>query len=122
MPVEEYAHKYPHSLGKWAPDSKTDGGSYSHERSACIKDPCEARIVLLADDGPDARRHCAGRLRSLCHEGARALRRHHRQLYAHRHPGGGRRWNADDKEEDLLASLPDRTTPLSSPRSWSSAR
>ena len=44
-------------MGKWALDSKTDGDSYSHERPVCIKDPCEARIELLADDGTTPRVH-----------------------------------------------------------------
>eukprot|EP00932_Pfiesteria_piscicida_P009771 SRR837773.20561.p2 GENE.SRR837773.20561~~SRR837773.20561.p2 ORF type:complete len:632 (-),score=343.59 SRR837773.20561:54-1835(-) len=44
-------------MGKWAPDSKTvvrsmqDGDFYSHERSVCLKEACEARIELRADDG-----------------------------------------------------------------------
>merc|ERR1740129_2478214 len=43
VPVKEYAFRYPHSMGKWAPDSKThvacmsDGDFYSHEKSVCIK-------------------------------------------------------------------------------------
>merc|ERR1711937_559980 len=50
VPVKEYAFRYPHSMGKWAPDSKTevvsmkDGVFYSHERSVTIKEACEARI------------------------------------------------------------------------------
>jgi len=57
VPVKEYAFRYPHSMGKWAPESKTvvrsmeDGDFYSHERSVCISEACEARIELLADDG-----------------------------------------------------------------------
>lgn len=57
VPVKEFAFKYPHSMGAWAPDSKTcvrsmdDGDFYSHERSVLIHEPCEARIELLADDG-----------------------------------------------------------------------
>merc|ERR1712032_1159654 len=49
--------RYPHSMGKWAADSKTsvmsmeDGDFYSHERSVCIKDACNVRIELVADDG-----------------------------------------------------------------------
>jgi len=57
VPVKEYAFQYPHSMGKWAPDSKTevvsmkDGDFYSHERSVVIKEACEARIEMHADDG-----------------------------------------------------------------------
>merc|ERR1719440_2509661 len=57
VPVKEYAFQYPHSMGKWAPDSKTevvsmkDGDFYSHERSVVIKEACEARIEHLGDDG-----------------------------------------------------------------------
>ena len=42
-------------MGKWAPASGTavgcmsDGDFYSHERSVCVGDACEARIELLAD-------------------------------------------------------------------------
>merc|ERR1712048_824926 len=54
---KEYAYRYPHSMGKWASDSKTvvrsmkDGDFYSHERSVCINEACVARIELLGDDG-----------------------------------------------------------------------
>jgi len=57
VPVKEYAFNYPHSMGKWLPESKTvvacmeDGDFYSHERSVSIKEKCEARIELVADDG-----------------------------------------------------------------------
>lgn len=57
VPVKEYAFKYPHSMGKWHPDSKTvvkcmrDGDFYAHERSVCIDTACEARIEMLGDDG-----------------------------------------------------------------------
>merc|ERR1719469_1349755 len=56
VPVKEYAFRYPHSMGKWAPDSKTvvrsmsDGDFYSHERSVTIEEDCEARIELVSDD------------------------------------------------------------------------
>ena len=39
VPVKEYAFRYPHSMGKWVPESKTkvasmtDGDFYSHEKS-----------------------------------------------------------------------------------------
>ncbi|CAE8691964.1 unnamed protein product [Polarella glacialis] len=55
--VKEYAFKYPHSMGKWAPDCKTHvasmhyGDFYSHEKSVCLSEACEARIELVAEDG-----------------------------------------------------------------------
>jgi isocitrate dehydrogenase len=57
VPVKEFAFRYPHSMGKWATDSKTvvkcmaDGDFYSHERSVSVGSACEARIELLGDDG-----------------------------------------------------------------------
>merc|ERR1712176_595578 len=57
VPVKEYAYRYPHSMGKWLPESKTvvrsmqDGDFYSHERSVCISEACDVRIELLGDDG-----------------------------------------------------------------------
>lgn len=57
VPVKEYAFKYPHSMGKWAPDSKThvssmeDGDFFSHEKSVVIPEKCEARIEMLSEDG-----------------------------------------------------------------------
>jgi len=58
VPVKEYAFKYPHSMGKWAPDSKTviksmdDGDFYSHERSVTVGQACECRIEhVSAADG-----------------------------------------------------------------------
>jgi len=58
VPVKEYAFKYPHSMGKWVPESRTsircmkDGDFYSHERSVSIKTACEARIEhVSAEDG-----------------------------------------------------------------------
>merc|ERR1719159_2275721 len=48
VPVKEYAFQYPHSMGKWAADSKTevmsmkDGDFYSHERSVSVSEACEA--------------------------------------------------------------------------------
>jgi len=57
VPVKEYAFKYPHSMGKWLPESKThvssmtDGDFYSHEKSVVIEEDCVARIELLGDDG-----------------------------------------------------------------------
>lgn len=57
VPVKEYAFKFPHSMGKWATDSKThvasmqDGDFFSHEKSVTLPEACEARIELLAEDG-----------------------------------------------------------------------
>jgi isocitrate dehydrogenase len=57
VPVKLYANQYPHSMGKWVPESKTsvvcmdDGDFYSHERSVSIDKACEARIELVGDDG-----------------------------------------------------------------------
>lgn len=58
VPVKEYAFKYPHSMGKWEPTSKTcircmtDGDFYSHERSVSVDSTCEARIEhVSAVDG-----------------------------------------------------------------------
>jgi isocitrate dehydrogenase len=57
VPVKVYANQYPHSMGKWVPESKTsvvcmdDGDFYSHERSVSIDKACEARIELVGDDG-----------------------------------------------------------------------
>jgi len=58
VPVKEYAFKYPHSMGKWEPTSKTsircmsDGDFYAHERSLLVSSKCEARIEhVSAADG-----------------------------------------------------------------------
>jgi len=57
VPVKEYAFQYPHSMGKWAPESKThvasmeDGDFYSHEKSVCIQEACEVRIEMLTATG-----------------------------------------------------------------------
>jgi len=57
VPVKEYAFKYPHSMGKWVPESKThvacmsEGDFYSHEKSICLPEACEARIEMVAEDG-----------------------------------------------------------------------
>jgi len=58
VPVKEYAFKYPHSMGKWEPTSKTsircmtDGDFYSHERTVSVGQACEARIEhVSAADG-----------------------------------------------------------------------
>merc|ERR1719413_67185 len=57
VPVKEYAFRYPHSMGKWVPESKThvasmtDGDFYSHEKSVCIQEDSVARIEFVAEDG-----------------------------------------------------------------------
>jgi len=57
VPVKQYAMRHPHSMGKWAKDSKTvvrsmeDGDFFSHERSICVQEKCEVRIELRGDDG-----------------------------------------------------------------------
>jgi len=57
VPVKEYAFQYPHSMGKWVPESKThvasmeDGDFYSHEKSVCIQEACEVRIEMLTATG-----------------------------------------------------------------------
>jgi len=57
VPVKEYAFRYPHSMGKWDTESKThvscmpDGDFYSHEKSVCVAEACEARIELVGQDG-----------------------------------------------------------------------
>jgi len=57
VPVKEYAFRYPHSMGKWTPQSKThvasmsDGDFYGHEKSVVITEACEARIEMVASDG-----------------------------------------------------------------------
>merc|ERR1719428_638542 len=57
VPVKEYAFRYPHSMGKWTPDSKThvssmtEGDFYGHEKSVCIEQACVVRIEHLAEDG-----------------------------------------------------------------------
>eukprot|EP00931_Biecheleriopsis_adriatica_P099470 TRINITY_DN73_c0_g1_i6.p1 TRINITY_DN73_c0_g1~~TRINITY_DN73_c0_g1_i6.p1 ORF type:complete len:785 (-),score=224.13 TRINITY_DN73_c0_g1_i6:140-2431(-) len=58
VPVKEYAFKYPHSMGKWVPESKThvasmkEGDFYAHEKSVTLQEACEARIEMVAaEDG-----------------------------------------------------------------------
>lgn len=57
VPVKEYAKRYPHSMGKWAKDSKThvahmaDGDFYSHEKSVTIEEDCKFRIEHIAKEG-----------------------------------------------------------------------
>jgi isocitrate dehydrogenase len=57
VPVKNYAKKYPHSMGKWSPDSKThvshmsDGDFYASEKSHVVSDATEVRIELAASDG-----------------------------------------------------------------------
>eukprot|EP00933_Yihiella_yeosuensis_P048982 TRINITY_DN454_c0_g1_i4.p1 TRINITY_DN454_c0_g1~~TRINITY_DN454_c0_g1_i4.p1 ORF type:complete len:782 (-),score=243.32 TRINITY_DN454_c0_g1_i4:623-2968(-) len=57
VPVKEYAFKYPHSMGKWVPESKThvasmkDGDFYAHEKSVVIQEACDVRIEHVSEDG-----------------------------------------------------------------------
>jgi len=57
VPVKNYAKKYPHSMGKWAPTSKThvaqmsEGDFYGSEKSVVVEGACEVRIELAASDG-----------------------------------------------------------------------
>merc|ERR1719305_1650708 len=56
VPVKEYAFKYPHSMGKWLPESKThvahmtEGDFFSHEKSVTLPEACEARIEMVTED------------------------------------------------------------------------
>ena len=56
-PVKAYAKKYPHFMGAWSPDSKTevvhmnDGDFYSSEKSTIVETAGDVRIELVADDG-----------------------------------------------------------------------
>ncbi|HMR76185.1 MAG TPA: NADP-dependent isocitrate dehydrogenase, partial [Polyangiaceae bacterium] len=55
--VKEYARKHPHSMGKWASDSKTHvahmrgGDFFSNEKSTTIAKAGHVRIELVTDDG-----------------------------------------------------------------------
>ncbi|HKO90701.1 MAG TPA: NADP-dependent isocitrate dehydrogenase, partial [Polyangiaceae bacterium] len=55
--VKAYAKKHPHSMGKWAKDSKShvahmkQGDFFGSERSAVIQNAGEVRIELVAADG-----------------------------------------------------------------------
>jgi isocitrate dehydrogenase len=55
--VKQYAHKNPHSMGAWSPDSKTHvatmgaGDFRSNEQSTTIAEAGSVRIELLAADG-----------------------------------------------------------------------
>ncbi len=55
--VKEYAKKNPHSMGKWASDSKTHvahmrgGDFFSNEKSTTIAKAGNVRIELVTDDG-----------------------------------------------------------------------
>ena len=55
--VKEYARKHPHSMGKWASDSKTHvahmrgGDFFSNEKSTTIAKAGNVRIELVTDDG-----------------------------------------------------------------------
>jgi len=55
--VKEYARKHPHSMGKWAPDSKTTVATlgkndfFSNEKSVTLAAATDAKIELVAADG-----------------------------------------------------------------------
>jgi isocitrate dehydrogenase len=57
VPVKEYARKNPHSMGAWAPDSKThvssmtQGDFYGSEQSCTLEEATSVKIQLLASDG-----------------------------------------------------------------------
>jgi isocitrate dehydrogenase len=55
--VKEYARKHPHSMGKWAPDSRTTVATlgkndfFSNEKSVTVAAATEVKIELQAADG-----------------------------------------------------------------------
>jgi len=55
--VKDYARKHPHSMGKWAPDSKTtvatmgEDDFFSNEKSVTVPSATDVRIEFVADDG-----------------------------------------------------------------------
>ncbi len=55
--VKQYARQHPHSMGKWAPDSKTnvahmtDGDFRTSEKSTVMKADDSLRIELVCEDG-----------------------------------------------------------------------
>jgi isocitrate dehydrogenase len=55
--VKEYARKHPHSMGAWAPDSKTRVATlgkndfFSNEKSVTVSEPTEVKIEFLGKDG-----------------------------------------------------------------------
>jgi isocitrate dehydrogenase len=55
--VKEYARKHPHSMGKWASDSKTNVATlgkddfFSNEKSVTVSAPTEVKIELVAEGG-----------------------------------------------------------------------
>lgn len=55
--VKEYARKHPHSMGKFAPDSKTNvvtmgkDDFFSNEKSVTVSAPTEVKIELVAEGG-----------------------------------------------------------------------
>ncbi|GAB5405339.1 MAG: NADP-dependent isocitrate dehydrogenase [Aureliella sp.] len=103
-PVKEYARSNPHSMGKWASDSKThvasmtDGDFFSSEKSFVAKDACSVRVELVAADGQtqvlrDAIALQAGEIFDAATLSRRALREYlAREI-------------DDAKQQDLLLSL-----------------
>jgi len=55
--VKDYARKHPHSMGKWAPDSKTtvatmgENDFFSNEKSVTVPSATDVRMEFVADDG-----------------------------------------------------------------------
>ena len=55
--VKDYARKHPHSMGKWAPDSKTtvatmgENDFFSNEKSVTVPRATDVRMEFVADDG-----------------------------------------------------------------------
>ncbi len=55
--VKQYAHKHPHRMGKWAPDSKTHvvhmtgGDFYGSEKSVTVPEAVDTRIEFVGSDG-----------------------------------------------------------------------
>ncbi|HEY1537287.1 MAG TPA: NADP-dependent isocitrate dehydrogenase, partial [Polyangiaceae bacterium] len=55
--VKDYARKHPHSMGKWAPDSKTsvstmgDNDFFSNEKSLTVAAATDVKIEFVATDG-----------------------------------------------------------------------
>ena len=57
--VKDYARKHPHSMGAWSKDSKTNVGTmagkgdfFSNEKSVTVNAATDAKIELVAADGP----------------------------------------------------------------------
>ena len=59
-PVKAFARKHPHSMGAWAPDSKShvahmeDGDFYSSEKSVTVPAATDVKIEFIGNDGTTA--------------------------------------------------------------------